>query len=781
MLVKPSGAPEEAPTATPSVRVPAPVPPARREPRLALLVDALDHDYQADMALGVVRAARQKGASLVVLAGGRLEAAHRHLQQRRFVFDLADPRDYDGVILLGGTLSSRTGAASLAPLVERFGLLPMVSVGLDVGVGTTLLVDNASGVRQALQHLIDVHQCARIAFLSGPTTNHEARVRLEVFREELARRELVFDPNLVAVGDFTYQSGVAAIAELAGKRSVDLSTLDAVVGANDYMALGALTELRRRGLRVPMELGLVGFDDIEPARYAEVPLTTVHQPIIQQGERAVQLLMDHLEGTPVPRHCSVEPRLVVRRSCGCGRARDALRLDSSEPPRANATLEQAILDGRQRIQTELTEVALTVGLERGWEAELVDCLVDELAGKTPDALSELVETRARAAGERGESPMAWTAVMTVLEQHLGRLVREGTGDRARVRATLHRARVAVTEGAEQAYANRSGNLARRTVAFNDAATALLTTLDMPALADAAATHLPRLGIGVCSIALLTPRLPHAEQAERLLVIDAHGRQPATGTFPSRCLAAPELVEGRPHALVVEPLCFNDEVYGLAAFEHGPKDGAVYEQIGALLSAAIKAALMAEEISQARRELEALAVTDPLTGVYNRRYLSTRLREEMAGARRSGRPLSLVMLDLDGFKLVNDLLGHDEGDRALEAVARTLRACSRPADVVARIGGDEFVVLLPGTTADGALACADRMRDQLAREVFVGSHNMMAASLGVATSEGSEGEDESGLLRSADRALLAAKRAGKNCAAHASSPTSLCPKNGRTLP
>jgi diguanylate cyclase (GGDEF)-like protein len=372
--------------------------------------------------------------------------------------------------------------------------------------------------------------------------------------------------------------------------------------------------------------------------------------------------------------------------------------------------------------------------------------------------------------------MCWTAVVTVLEEHLGRLVRAGTGDRARVRATLHRARLAVTEGAEQAYANRSGNLARRTVAFNDAATALLATLDLSALADAAATHLPRLGIGACSIALLTPRLPHAEFAERLLVMDADGRQIAMGSFPSRCLAAPELVEGRPHALVVEPLCFNDQVYGLAAFEHGPKDGAVYEQIGALLSAGIKAVLMAEEISQTRRELEALAVTDPLTGVFNRRYLSRRLREEMASAQRSGRPLSLVMLDLDGFKLVNDRLGHDEGDRALEAVAKTLRACTRPADVVARIGGDEFVVLLPGTAAEGALACADRIRNQLAREVFGGFQQMVAASLGVATSAGDAAEDETSLLRSADQALLAAKRAGKNCAAHASTPPSLPPES-----
>ena len=133
-----------------------------------------------------------------------------------------------------------------------------------------------------------VHECKKFAYISGPENNGEAQIRLQSFRDTLAKRQLRLHEERLMVGAFTEPSGEKAIRQLLDERQVDITKLDAIVAANDSMAVGAMDELQRRGIRVPADLAMVGFDDIEAARYAHTPLTTIQQPLIMQGERAVQ-------------------------------------------------------------------------------------------------------------------------------------------------------------------------------------------------------------------------------------------------------------------------------------------------------------------------------------------------------------------------------------------------------------------------------------------------------------------------------------------------------------
>jgi diguanylate cyclase (GGDEF)-like protein len=166
---------------------------------------------------------------------------------------------------------------------------------------------------------------------------------------------------------------------------------------------------------------------------------------------------------------------------------------------------------------------------------------------------------------------------------------------------------------------------------------------------------------------------------------------------------------------------------------------------------------------AQLELNLQAMRDALTGLYNRRPLEESLHREILRARRSGGTVGLMAIDLDRFKQVNDTLGHDAGDAVLRAIARELMACVREEDIVCRAGGEEFVVILPGTGEYALRERAELVRRTIEREAITGLANAprVTVSIGLALYPG-HGATTAALMRAADAALYQAKGAGRNC-------------------
>jgi diguanylate cyclase (GGDEF)-like protein len=184
--------------------------------------------------------------------------------------------------------------------------------------------------------------------------------------------------------------------------------------------------------------------------------------------------------------------------------------------------------------------------------------------------------------------------------------------------------------------------------------------------------------------------------------------------------------------------------------------------GALCQALEPAALALDNALRMQRA-ESLSVTDDLTQLYNSRYLSQVLRRETKRASRSGRPLSLLFIDLDGFKGINDTHGHLVGSSALVEAAAVIRMSARETDVVARFGGDEFALVLPDTGSEGAVAVGERIRDKIAAHRFllgIGLDVGLTVSVGVATLPDVAASAEQ-LLRAADQAMYQVKDRGKN--------------------
>lgn len=183
-----------------------------------------------------------------------------------------------------------------------------------------------------------------------------------------------------------------------------------------------------------------------------------------------------------------------------------------------------------------------------------------------------------------------------------------------------------------------------------------------------------------------------------------------------------------------------------------------------IRALLEVSALALDSAVALERAQALSVTDDLTRLYNSRFLNSVLRRETKRAVRNGRPLSLLFLDLDGFKQVNDRHGHLAGSKVLTEAAAVIKACARETDVVARFGGDEFSLVLPDTGTDGALSAAERILDTFRSTRFLASDGLavrQTVSIGVATLAPDAPMSPEQLLQAADMAMYRVKAAGKD--------------------
>jgi hypothetical protein len=211
--------------------------------------------------------------------------------------------------LLAETL--RASNAELERLVA--GARPCLTVGLELPGTPSITASDEAGIFQAVAHLSRRHERRRIAFIGGPAGSVDAARRLSAYRMALESVGLKADPALCTAGDYEARSGREAIRQLQRQAK----RYDAIVAANDLMAIGAIEALRATGQRVPEDVSVVGFDDMEEASFASPPLTTVRQPLQDVGASAAHIAIARVAGSPVEQQTVVTSPLVIRESCGC--------------------------------------------------------------------------------------------------------------------------------------------------------------------------------------------------------------------------------------------------------------------------------------------------------------------------------------------------------------------------------------------------------------------------------------------------------------------------------
>lgn len=269
---------------------------------IGLIVPDIANPYYPEIVKGVETVASELGYTVILCN------THRQLDKTLHYLSVLREKRVDGIIFAGGGSEGATG--QIQSLKGKN--IRMVFIGRHDTAGPSVKINNVLGARQATTHLVNLGH-RRIAHVAGPSVSTTSADRLAGYRQALEEAGIAVDPNLILPGDFRPQSAYGAVAGLF-RSGTPRPT--AIFAANDLMAVGALKAIKDAGLRVPEDIALVGFDNIDIASFVRPPLTTVAIPMYEMGVRAMSLMRDRLAGKDTEGEVWLQTELVRRESCG---------------------------------------------------------------------------------------------------------------------------------------------------------------------------------------------------------------------------------------------------------------------------------------------------------------------------------------------------------------------------------------------------------------------------------------------------------------------------------
>jgi PAS domain S-box-containing protein len=576
----------------------------KARPTIGFLTHGISDEYGSPLWAGILDAALEADVNLICFPGWDLNSPRGFEAYANVLYDLVSAENVDGLVISGGPMSNFAGLEGFKNFCDRYRPLPIVNIAVELKGIPTALIDNYQGVREVMTHLVEVHGYRRVALIPGPQDNPEAEARYRAYADSLARHGLPLDPSLVSTpGNFDEASGVAAVRLLLDERQVGF---DAVVATSDGIAIGVMDALQARGINVPHDVAVVGFNDSAIAPFVTPPLTTVRQPIYEEARLAVEMALAQLRGEQLSEHASLPTNLVIRESCGC---LDPLVVRATAGP-ATETNEPFDAAFATRRETVLSEMANKVRYPSGDMPERVEQLVDafsaEVRGGSPGDFLATLGMILRQAATEGTDMTAWQEALSALRFHARACLDDGE-TLLRVENLWQQARLMIGVTAQRAQAYQRLQAEQKAHILREVGQRLITALNAKELMDVLADEMPRLGIPSCYLSLYEDPTQPATWSRLMLACNEQGRvdvEPDEQRFPSRQLLPQRMwPQERRFSFVAEPLYFRQDQIGLALFEVGSRDGNVYDALRSEISSALRGMLVLEERERAQEALQ----------------------------------------------------------------------------------------------------------------------------------------------------------------------------------
>jgi DNA-binding LacI/PurR family transcriptional regulator len=546
-------------------------PEKKRRPTIGFLNKPIGNPVHNRQWLGSIDAARKYDANLILFPGDSLRIPNGFDAQANLLYDLIRDKQLDGLIILTGALDSYVTPQEMKAFVERFRPLPIVSIEVALEGIPSIMMDNYKAMRAVVAHLIEVHGYRKIAFIRGPAHHFGAQERYRAYTEALAEFGIPLDPNLVTPPDERWACNVEILLDERKLRPRE--DIEAVVAVSDGPALMALAEFQARGIRVPNDIAVVGFDDFIESSAVTPPLTSVRPPFYEMGWQAVEMVLALLRDEAVPEQSDTPSETVVRQSCGCA-SQVAIQAARSGTPggvekehKESQSFEKYLAKRREAVITAMVDTLGKAEEAPGWAARLLDGLTIELERGAPGVFLHELDEVLRQAIAAGRDMLVWQNALSVLRLCILPALVENADMLSQADDLWQQARVVIGEVAQRAQMYQKIQAERQAQTLRNIGQALITTFDVKGLMDILAKELPQLGIPSAYLSLYqNPETP-VERSRLIMAYNEQGRvslEPGGLRFPSPQLVPDGLwPQERPYNYVVEPLYFREDQIGFA--------------------------------------------------------------------------------------------------------------------------------------------------------------------------------------------------------------------------
>jgi DNA-binding LacI/PurR family transcriptional regulator/signal transduction histidine kinase len=577
-------------------------------PTIGYLVDWFEKDYQTYLRDGVIDAAEANDANLLCFVGGALRSSNEYETQRNVLYNLVSEHNVDGLIIMTASIGHWVTTEEIREFCLRFRNIPKVSIALPIKDTPTIMVNQEIGMRGMLDHLLDFHNYKKIAFIGGPETNPEVIQRYRIYRESLEAHKIALDPDLVVEGDFRSKSGITAIQTLLDKRKV---LFDAVIALNDEMAIGAMSELQKRKIHVPSRIAIVGFDDDKVAKFYSPPITTVRQPLYEQGKKALETVLAVIRGEKVPEKIYLDSELKIRQSCGC-MGKGIIQVRSNEL--ANQIGDCKTLyerDEQKLIEQVRKAIAYFLPQHASFtSSELAEDYVhtfwQALVNKKGELFLHVFNAIVYRVMESTEDLNQWQYVLSSHRRWMLPCLTD-PDIRHRAEELWHQARVIIAEFLYRRETLKRLNLELETQKLRDLQQELNLHIEVEELLKVIATDLPRIGIPSAFISLYNEVMIPGETSKLVLAYTENGKTEINRDgriFRSEDLVPPDLFPSdRRFVFIVEAFFYGLNQLGFGIFEMGPKEGVTYELLRLRLSSSLRGALLLKQVKDQAHCLE----------------------------------------------------------------------------------------------------------------------------------------------------------------------------------
>lgn len=694
----------------------------RKHKTICVMIGDVSYDYTMELMRGINDAARRNGAQLFYMTGKQshirpvdLNNEQETVSRYNSIFEYMDLVGADAYIISSGSMSGLESEEEYRRFIKRFDNSPYVLLQKETGADGTghcsITVDNYAIFCQCIEHLIADHHYNRIAYVSGPRQHPEAIERERAYRDTLKKHGLTVDESLIEYGDLS-----GFVDDQVARLLREHPDLEAIAFCNDEMAKSGYNVCQGLGLRIGIDIAVTGFDDFTTGQSMTPPLTTVSQDAYRVGELALESALALAGGEPTE-SVKLKTNLVIRNSCGCYR-RDRTCMDHAD----TLSLEDYIQTVIENMGEYLCRSFTKPGQEK--------------FASSVDTLMAYIKTLAFVSGEEPLDERAMDVWLTdfvrridnasgFVAEGLHRCLMQMTEDIRRPGLRRFYQIILYIQGFLSQYETRE--TMKKTERFRSQAWFVPEFIrDLVVIADEDeriySNVLQKLrGVGLKNLYICL--LPEPQicrefqqplQVETLLLAAYLGENGINAFSASRM---PVISRSNPlrnlrdlnetAQMISFSIFSGDMQFGICLCETDKENNSLMHIIGLQLGILLnfldlkrRERLVAREIEHVQKrneELNFLSEYDTLCNVYNRRgFIEQALR---LNQRFTGRQAFLVFADLDHLKKINDTFGHAAGDDAIRTVSDIFKKVIRAGDLIARIGGDEFVGMFIADTTD----------------------------------------------------------------------------------